>query len=249
MNSTDQFSRIKQLWASRDALGQAEWAELYQRIVAELQGYRPKEAGSLPDTLDDLRHAYFVERVYTARGANGPEHAGALRLYFRRFLLDLLRQQRPETDNLDDGCDLVAPADDDATLRRYGTTPGHVRAGAAAFLHSLSPDMQALLRHCGCGGLPVRELAQQIASAHYHCGKLGLVHRQAGKSRTAGEFVLPAHRRTLLGRWVTATLQLEDALSQDDVDAAQIVLDILCAVALTEANAGVNQITPGAATA
>ena len=84
--------------------------------------------------------------------------------------------------------------------------------------------------------MPVRELAEQIASAHYHGGKLGLVHRQKGDSASAGrQIVEPAHRATLLGSWVLTLLKLRvgDALGARDMQAAQIVLDILCVAALS----------------
>lgn len=238
---SEHFPWITQLWDRRDSLSGAEWAELYRRVLAELSGLRPQEAAALPDSLDALRHLYFVERVLNGRAATAPGHPGALRLYFRRFLLDLGRQPRPlidsnfdsnfDPDSEPDGAQAEVQAEVQADiLHGYGVTPAQVQAGAATFLHTLPPDMLLLLRHGAGGGAPPR----RIASAHYHCGKLGLVHSQKGQPASAGrQTVLPAHRRTLLGRWVATTLGLDADLNQGDIEAAQIVLDILCARALS----------------
>ena len=121
-------------------------------------------------------------------------------------------------------------------LRDYQLTPRQVREAADVFIAALPRDLILLLRHCGCGGMPVKELAEQIASAHYHGGKLGLVHKQKGDSLSAGrQIVAPAHRATLLGSWVLTLLKLRvgDALGARDMQAAQIVLDILCVAALS----------------
>ena len=70
--------------------------------------------------------------------------------------------------------------------------------------------------------MPVKELAEQIASAHYHGGKLGLVHRQKGDADSAGrQIVEAAHRSTLLGSWVLSLLKLRvgDALTARDMQA------------------------------
>ena len=55
-------------------------------------------------------------------------------------------------------------------------------------------------------------------------------------NRCAGRQVVePAHRATLLGSWVLTLLKLRvgDSLGARDLQAAQIVLDILCAAALS----------------
>jgi hypothetical protein len=131
---------------------------------------------------------------------------------------------------------LLAPDAYAEPLRDYQLTPASVREAADVFIATLPRDLILLLRHCGCGGMPVKELAEQIASAHYHGGKLGLVHRQKDEPASAGrQIVEPAHRATLLGSWVLTLLKLRvgDALTARDMQAAQIVLDILCVAALS----------------
>ena len=62
------------------------------------------------------------------------------------------------------------------------------------------------------------------------------MHRQKGDPDSAGRQVVePAHRATLLGSWVLSLLKLRvgDALAARDLQAAQIVLDILCVAALS----------------
>lgn len=233
---SEQFERIQDFWSRRQQLTQHELAEFYQRIIAALAPCRPREAASLGDTLADLRHHFFVEKVLGSDSTAVPIHIGALFLYFKRFIIDQLRKL-PEGGEDDTACDLRAPDDYAQVLRDYQLTPQQVRAAAETFITTLSDDLILLLRHCGCGGMPVKELAEQIASAHYHGGKLGLVHKQQGDAGSAGrQLVQPAHRATLLGAWVLNLLKLRvgDTLSAADVDAAQIVLDILCLTALNQ---------------
>lgn len=234
---SEQFERIHDFWTRRQRLSQGELGEFYQRVIAALTPCRPREAASLGDTLADLRHQFFIEKVLHGDSDAAPHHVGALFLYFKRFIIDQLRKQRDDDDaDAQEGCDLQAPDAYAAPLRDYQLTPQQVRDAADVFIATLPRDLILLLRHCGCGGMPVKELAEQIASAHYHGGKLGLVHRQKGDPVSAGrQIVEPAHRATLLGSWVLNLLKLRvgDALTARDMQAAQIVLDILCVAALS----------------
>ena len=232
---SEQFERIQDFWSRRQQLTQGELAEFYQRTLAALAPCRPREAASLGDSLADLRHQFFIEKVLGSESASVPLHTGALFLYFKRFIIDQLRKQSDGGDE-HESCDLQAPDAYAAALRDYQLTPQLVRDAADAFIATLPDDLILLLRHCGCGGMPVRELAEQIASAHYHSGKLGLVHKQKGDADSAArQLVQPAHRATLLGAWVLNLLKLRvgDTLSPPDIAAAQIVLDILCLAALS----------------
>ena len=233
---SEPFERIHDFWTRRQQLTQGELAEFYQRVIAALAPCRPREAASLGDSLADLRHQYFVERVLGGESEAAPLHPGALYLYFKRFIIDQLRKRRDGVPIDGEACDLPAPDAYVEPLRDYQLTPAQVRVAAQQFIATLPQDLILLLRHCGCGGMPVKELAGQIASAHYHGGKLGLVHRQKGEASSAGrQLVQPAHRATLLGGWVLSLLKLRvgDALAARDMDAAQIVLDILCVAALS----------------
>ena len=233
---SEPFERIHDFWTRRQQLTQGELAEFYQRVIAALAPCRPREAASLGDSLADLRHQYFVERVLGGESEAAPLHPGALYLYFKRFIIDQLRKRRDGVPIDGEACDLPAPDAYVEPLRDYQLTPAQVRVAADTFITTLPRDLILLLRHCGCGGMPVRELAEQIASAHYHGGKLGLVHKQKGDSLSAGrQIVEAAHRSTLLGSWVLSLLKLRvgDALTARDLQAAQIVLDILCLAALS----------------
>ena len=234
---SEQFERIQDFWSRRQQLNQHELAEFYQRTIAALAPCRPREAAALGDSLADLRHHFFVEKVLGSDSTSVPVHVGALFLYFKRFIIDQLRKL-PEGGGEDDAaCHLRAPDEYAQALRDYQLTPQQVREAAETFITTLSDDLILLLRHCGCGGMPVKELAEQIASAHYHSGKLGLVHKQKGDASSAGrQTVQASHRATLLGAWVFNLLKLRsgDTLTASDIDAAQIVLDILCLAALSE---------------
>ena len=234
---SEQFERIQDFWSRRQQLTQHELAEFYQRTIAALAPCRPREAASLGDTLADLRHHFFVEKVLGSDSTSVPVHIGALFLYFKRFIIDQLRKLPDGGSEDDTACDLRAPDDYAQVLRDYQLTPQQVRAAAETFITTLPDDLILLLRHCGCGGMPVKELAEQIASAHYHGGKLGLVHKQKGDAGSAGRQIVQAsHRATLLGAWVFNLLKLRvgDSLTELDIDAAQIVLDILCLAALNQ---------------
>ena len=235
---SEQFERIHAFWTRRHQLTQGELGEFYQRVIAALAPCRPREAASLGDSLADLRHQFFIEKVLHSDSDAAPHHVGALFLYFKRFIIDQLRKQRDDEDaDAQEGCELRAPDAYAEPLRDYQLTPQQVRAAAETFIMTLPEDLILLLRHCGCGGMPVKELAEQIASAHYHGGKLGLVHKQKGDAGSAGRQIVQAsHRATLLGAWVFNLLKLRvgDSLTEPDIDAAQIVLDILCLAALNQ---------------
>lgn len=262
---SEQFERIAYFWTRRETLTAPQWAEFYQRLMAALASCRPVEASALPDSLADLRHLYFVERVMTGKSKSAPLHLGALQLYFTRFLLDLIDKQkiatgahiddkdknkpkdpgkdpRPKPDRVDQPlldaegqiCDAAGLSSHGDQLRDYGVTREQVHQAAQVFIQTLSNEMVLLLRHCGCGGLPLKELAEQIASAHYRSGQLGLVQKQKNDAAgVARQSSLPVHRDTILGRWISTLLRLDHGVQQQDIDAAKIVLDILCVVALT----------------
>lgn len=234
---SEQFERIQDFWSRRQQLNQHELAEFYQRTIAALAPCRPREAAALGDSLADLRHHFFVEKVLGSDSTSVPVHVGALFLYFKRYIIDQLRKLPDGGGEDDAACYLRAPDEYAQALRDYQLTPQQVREAAETFITTLSDDLILLLRHCGCGGMPVKELAEQIASAHYHSGKLGLVHKQKGDASSAGrQTVQASHRTTLLGAWVFNLLKLRsgDTLTASDIDAAQIVLDILCLAALSE---------------
>lgn len=234
----ESFERLQDLWTRRQHLTQHELVEFYQRTVAALVPCRPKGVEELGEPLADLRHQFFIERVLESGSESTPVHEGALFLYFKRFVLDLLRKLRRSPGTIDDKANCALPAPDawDAALSDYQLTQHDVRSAADSFVVGLPHHLILLLRHCGCGGIPVTELAEQIASAQYHGGKLGLVHRQKGDAdSSARQLVSAAHRATILGSWVLNLLKLRlgDALSARDIAAAQIILDILCVAALS----------------
>lgn len=235
---SESFERLQDLWTRRQHLTQQELVEFYQRTIAALVPCRPKSAAELGDSLADLRHQFFIERVLESQSDSTPAHIGALFLYFKRFVIDLVRKLRIDKDITDPKvhCALSAPDAWDAALSDYQLTQQDVRSAAERFVVELPHHMILLLRHCGCGGIPVAELAEEIASAQYHGGKLGLVHKQKGDAdSSARQLVSSAHRATILGSWVLNLLKLRlgDSLSARDIAAAQIILDILCVAALS----------------
>ena len=234
----ESFLRLQDLWSRRQQLTQQEMAEFYQRTVAALVPYRPQNIEKLGEPLADLRHQFFIERVLDSDNTSPLDHRGALFVYFKRFIIDLLRKLRPATDITDPGvqCALSAPDAYAAALGDYGLSVEDVRSAADHFVVDLPRPLILLLRHCGCGDMPVKELAEQIASAQYHGGKLGLVHKKKGQPDSqAQQLVGTAHRATMLGSWVLNLLKLRvgDALNARDIAAAQIILDILCTAALS----------------
>ncbi|TWI63104.1 hypothetical protein IP91_03945 [Pseudoduganella lurida] len=235
------FSVVQALWRRRDLLRQDEWQELYRRVLALLQGDRPDEAARLPDTLDALQHAWFMERVYLVRCDAAPDDAAVLRQRFRRFLQDQLHRPLPEAEVFNEDWPCSLPAEDDAALRPYGVTGGEVRDAAAAFLRTLPADLLVLLQgYC----TPRRRLAPHVAAAHYHGGALGLAHFGSEKHGAAPEVVLPAHADTLLARWLAGTLRRENGLGPGDSAAVRIVLDCLCAMASAPAVDGPDSGSP-----
>lgn len=230
------------MWNTQETLSRDAWEEFYQRVMAVLANYRPREAASLDDALPDLRHQFFIERVMPGEGRNGPAHADDLRLYFRRFLLDLQRSGMPDMPPFaNPPCEPGAGQIHRASLDAYGVSPESAEAGARAFLAGLPEASRLLLRACGCGGTVSGSLAARIAAGHFGAGSLGLVHRRGGdRLSTARQNLAPAHSQTLLSRWLTQTLCSGtrttplDPANRGDTEAAQALLDILCTIALTE---------------
>lgn len=80
---------LRDLWAERAQLNEQGWTELYCLVVAVLRGCAAGLVDSLPESEEQCVHDFFLDKVFFTAGRTDPlHHAGALRLYFRRWLLD-----------------------------------------------------------------------------------------------------------------------------------------------------------------
>lgn len=259
---TELDERLQALWRQRDTLTAAQWEELYRTVQRILRSAHFPEYHGLPGIpRRDYVDQFFAERVFlsTKRDAY-PPHAGALRMYYRRYLQDLLR--RRAADPL--GAKRVAAHVDDEHAQRhadsgfahamrlapspgaeqklgeYGLTFVQVRDSAAAFLEAQESWVRLYLQAHFCAGKeearPLSAVAERyrIASYHYRARQLGISWPRGGFAHYSD------YGETLIGRWMRALLA---AGSGDDVqimpehhDLMALLLEILCATALSITN-------------
>ncbi len=228
---TDWDAPLQDLWRRRDHLNEREWEQLYHLTSQILLACRKKYNG-LNIPLEECVLDFFTHKVFEPASREGyvvdtPIHAGALRLYFQNFLIDLYRAGPEEPHlSIDDQETrpglieiLRAPEQDIFELFTDGTRQRMV-ASANEFLQSLEPWARLYLRYHFCAPCfnedPVRmvRFKDHIPSYDYKAKKLGLA------PPTDGDY-----RRTLLGRWLRS-LNLPEIF--DDRDVAQAALKILC---------------------
>ena len=108
MNDQEAEATLRDLWSRRPNLTKAEWTRLYQLIHGFLQYRHWPELQSLRGTREEFIHDFFMDRVFLG-GAQGGEiyHSGALAVFFRRYLISLLRaphvRHRQDEDGRDGG--------------------------------------------------------------------------------------------------------------------------------------------------
>ncbi len=82
------------LWSNRARLSQAEWEDLYEHVSFGLRNMcRAPELNSLGDERDSYIAQYFLLKVFeeVSHHSSPPQHFGALCVYFRNFLKDIVK--------------------------------------------------------------------------------------------------------------------------------------------------------------
>lgn len=247
--------QLQSYWQRRvsfqDALSESEWSAFYSLVVQILTRYRPRELASLPETPDYYIQEFFYHKVLLAADRASSEdriHAGALRLYFLRFLRDVLDREMSGDRKLLVFENTLGDADDsygslserfadlgddaDLALREHGVKVEDVAKAADAFLERAESwvGLYLAVHHCPDHGvgMPLGQLAKLHGIANYHPKA-----RQLGITRTKEETSFAGYERTMLGKWLSCDLGI--AIEGDNYLAILLALKILCWVALHRA--------------
>lgn len=124
--------RLCELWARRSKLTSGEWSELYNLVKFFLRGAARQDLMRLPDGLDAAENYiadFFSTKVYCPKKQDGEQqedgelhHAGALALYFARYLRSVSRdpylRRKVVGDSLDDPDDAESDTAEAAADRK-----------------------------------------------------------------------------------------------------------------------------------
>jgi hypothetical protein len=234
---------LRDLWSRRCDLDEPGWARLYEIVVSVLGSYRPSELAGLPEDHDFYLVEFFMKKVYRLDLKSGCDHAGVLRVAFKRFLVDQLRSKKvrknievADTQHEDDEkSSLVGeaaepvPDEPDAidALKEAGLSPEEVAKSAARWLDASEEWVRPFVALSNCPDAeqsePLVKLAKRkgIKSQAYKAEKLGF---NWGKSSHDG------FGDTLLGTWIKS-LGIE--IVPENSLLVLGALKILCLVALS----------------
>ena len=253
MNEDDlELRRLWRLCADQHA-SEADWKLLYQLVVRVLMHCNAPVLASMPDSRPIYIQEFFVDKIFQTMGpaVRGPDHCGALILFFNRYLLTKKRSigdhvgvfpavdvgidgggaTGAESENkLPDGYEPFKDVDE--TLKEQcDKTIEDVLKAATEFLDRLqATDSTAwrLLRHGFCPDADEKMSLSAVGrtydfpTPHYKAARLGITH-----SFEAG---LDTFRGTVLGSWLEATLGR--TLSMEIAESVWGSLEILCFQAL-----------------
>lgn len=241
-------AQLCDLWARRSELNEAEWTRLYEIVTGVLKANKPRILASLPGEHEDYVYEYFSEKVYRFDLASQCHHAGALSVFYRRFLEDKLDSQtrRGSFEQAEHLLDRADGAEDEATsiieqeasllspsslideaMRESGLQHDAVAASAGRWLEGSEDWVRLAVAYSYCPdaqqAVPMSALAQQygIKSYAYKVKQLGFNWREPDYRGFDG---------TLLGRWVHS---LGVEILPENVHVIHGILKILCLEALT----------------
>ncbi len=257
MNSEEGDRELRRLWAlcASDRATEVDWTALYHFVRRVLTQCNVPALSKLPEERSVYVDEYFNQRIFLGMrpGLRGPDHCGALILFFRRYLLTVLsgsnsvslspENMSPGEDEgmgavLDDNPDPSACHEpfkdvDRILAEECGKSVAQVSSAALKFLAALkAEDTCAWLLlsegFCPDAGekVPISQLAKArgIKSAHYRASQLGINHQW--------DSGLDSFKDTTLGNWLEETLGR--ALSANIRDSVWGALEILCFHALTD---------------
>jgi hypothetical protein len=237
-------AELRELWRNRRDLDERGWARLYEIIASVLIKYAPRELAGLREDRDVYVLDFFQDKVLRLDLLSQCNHVGALRLYYQRYLRDLIRSNQTRStweiaDAYDPECDSPPSLDQApeletqsagsfAELEEAGFSTIEVAASAASWLASSEEWVRLFVALSNCPDAelsePLIHLAKRkgIKSQHYKAEKLGFNWRGG----THSDF-----SETLLGRWIVGTLGIE--ICQENSSLILGVLRILCFEALS----------------
>ena len=237
-------AELRDLWSRRRDLDEAGWTRLYKISATVLMNYKPRDLAGLPEDRDVYIAEFFQDKVFRLDSLTRCDHVGALRLYYQRYLRDLIRSKQARASHevagehdpahespssLDEAPDAAASRlDPFAELAEAGFAPTEVAASASAWLAASEEWVRLFVALSNCPDAtlsePLVHLAKRkgIKSQAYKAEKLGFNWRGGDVDGFAG---------TLLGRWIVDSLGIE--LIPENSPLILGVLKILCFEALS----------------
>ncbi|MBN3752025.1 hypothetical protein G3N95_03670 [Paraburkholderia sp. Tr-20389] len=217
-------------------------ASIYLVVRRALQGYHPFELQALGEDKEELISQFIYFKVFRIEAAHpqpetfplhsAPSNGHALCAYFRRYLIDCLRNAAHQRNVSFDDENVLAEVEQqgavqsdpvDSVLTLYGLDEQTVRESAARFIAGLDEcDWLLLAGSLGWlsnekGGLSQIASRYRIASYHYRARKLGVTLKKGS---------LPADfAATSIGEWIKHTLCID--IEAENRVAILIVLGIL----------------------
>ena len=248
---SSEFTQLADLWSRRGDLSEAQWHQLYHLVMNLLASSHVSEESSLSHEPGDraaLRQSFFTDKILlpaygTGRRLNPTLTPGAIAVFYKRYLLDLLRkkQRRREValpqDERPGSADSTASetgqtsalqAPDKAAL--LGVDEQHLRARGRSFLQAQEPWVIVYLAlHFGADSaqLPLSTLQSRyrIPSYHYKAVRLGITAPRGG-------FAEPGdYADTMIGRWL---LDCDIELCADNDELIRHAIKLLCEQAQAE---------------
>ena len=230
------------LWGRRRDLDDASWIRLYRIVEETLLRYKPRELAGLPADRREYVQKYFVERVFRTDLLSRCDHTGALRAYYRNFLLDEIRGARSRSkfevaDNhdpasgsppmLSEAPNATGDVDPMVELEEAGFPPAKIAASAAAWLTESEEWVRIFVAYSNC---PDAELSEPLA----HLAKRKGIKSRAYKAEQLGfNWRGNDHAdfgKTLIGRWIGVSLGIK--IAPENGTLIHGALKILCLEAL-----------------
>jgi hypothetical protein len=217
-------------------------ASIYTVVRRALQGYYPCELQALGEDREELISQFIYFKVFRLEASHAhpesfprhsaPSNGHAVCAYFRRYLIDCLRNAAHQRNVSFDDENVLAEVEQQGAMQsdpvgsvlvQYGLDEPTVRESAECFIAGLDEcDWLLLAGSLGWlsnekGGLSRIATRYQIASYHYRARKLGV---------TLKKGALPADfAATSIGEWIEHTLGIDIAV--ENRVAILIVLGIL----------------------
>ena len=205
MSEQDRDAQLRLLWVrcSGPHATTTDWTQLYQLVRLVLINCHAPELGAWPEERSTAIDEYFNQKIFLAMrpGLRGPDHCGALVVFFRRYLRDFIDgRKRTEAFSADADADADTaeenPSGDSGSnhfvdldeILRYGAgrTAEQIALSAENFLSRLRTEKKwawQMLRYSyfpdPSHRVPLATLAAtyQIPSYHYRAGQLGINHK------------------------------------------------------------------------
>lgn len=236
-------AELRDLWSRRADLDAAGATRLCEIVLDVLQACRPKELSSLAEDNDVYVIGFIENKVLRRDLLSQCDHAGALIVFYRRYLLDEIRREKrlanlevsdqseeddPESSRADEASVLQsAEVDPLNALEEAGFVCQDIAAAARTWLDKTEHWARIFVAYHNCPDAgqsePLGKLAKRlgIKSQAYKAEKLGF---NWGRHTHAG------FEETLLGRWIVS---LGINISPANAPLVLGALKILCFEALS----------------